>query len=89
MDNQIRRETQSKSTSVVTDGTPPSDRVERDPHLVSADVSERLLAKGRESQRRKVELLKEREQEEARNTQRAVPISKGTTAIAMSSEGVR
>jgi hypothetical protein len=60
----------------------------RDPSLLSADVSERLLARGRESQRHRTELLREREAQDARNAERTVPTSKGSSMIASSSEGV-
>ena len=61
----------------------------KDCRLTSADVSERLLAKGRDAQRRKVELLKAKEDEEARNARRAVPISKGTESIIAHSKEMR
>lgn len=57
--------------------------------ITSSDVSERLLARGREAQKRKHQLLKEREEEEARNMKRAVPTSRGTEIIASQNEGIR
>lgn len=66
-----------------------SEEQREDPAVRSADVSERLLARGREAQRRKVELLKERESEDARNAQRVVPTNKVSKDIAMNSEGIR
>ena len=63
--------------------------INEDPSLVSEDVAERLLARGRQSQRRKAELLNKREHECARNAEKSVPTSKGSELIASQNEGIR
>jgi hypothetical protein len=50
------------------------------------DVSQRLFAYTKEMQARRAELVKKREEEQARQMQRAVPVSRGSELIAARSE---
>lgn len=79
----------SSGDSHASVSTRSNQSAEGDLSAYSTDVSERLLAKGRETQRRKVELLKQREAEDAQKAQRVVPTSKGTNIIAANNDGVK
>ena len=57
--------------------------------LSSTDVAARLLARGKESQRLRTELIRKRELEEAQEALRKIPVSKGTELIAAHNEGIR
>lgn len=60
-----------------------------DTAVCSEDVSERLIAKGREAQRRKVKQLLEKEEEDAKYAFKSVPICKGSETIVANNDSMK